>query len=293
MNMKTVICLLTFITPFMGITQTGSEIYLFDIKVEGKSISLSNPINITLHKGYDNQPFFARTEPVIYYVSAIDTGVVTDIKAYNFITKKTISITNTKEKEYSPTLTPDNKFISCIIQRESGAQDLGKYPINGGEALILINTLQVGYHAWMDENRLLLFILDDTARNSLHIYNLLTKEDKVIMNKPGRSLHQIPGQDASSFVDKSSAKEWMIKKLDNKTLNVSMIGFTLPGHEDYVWANNGLLMMSDGLKIYSYQPGSIKGWQTINFMNNNPLIKGITRMAINADNTKLAVVVSE
>ena len=291
--MKTIIGVLTFIVPFMSIAQTGSEIYLFDMKVEGKSISLSNPINITQHKGYDNQPFFAKTEPVIYYASAVDTGLVTDIKAYNYVTKKTTSITNTKEKEYSPTLTPDNTFISCIIQRESGAQDLAKYPVSGGVPLVLINHLKVGYHSWMDENRLLLFILDDTAKNSLHIYNLLTKEDRIIINKPGRSLHQIPGQDASSFVDKFSAKEWMIKKLDNKTLHISMIGLTLPGHEDYVWINNGRLLMSDGLKIYAYQPGSNQGWQTINFMNKYPFIKGITRLAINADNTKLAVVVSE
>ena len=72
-----------------------------------------------------------------------------------------------------------------------------------------------------------------------------------------------------------------------------MIGLTLPGHEDYVWINNGRLLMNDGLKIYAYQPGSNQGWQTINFMNKYPFIKGITRLAINADNTKLAVVVSE
>ena len=291
--MKKVIGFMSLILPFMGMAQTGSEIYLFDMKVEGKSISLSNPINFTQHKGYDNQPFFARTEPVIYYASAVDTGVVTDVKAYNYKTKKTIFITNTKEKEYSPTLTPDNKFISCIIQRESGAQDLGKYPVNGGQPLVLINHLKVGYHSWMDENRLLLFILDDTSSNSLHLYNLVTKEDKVIIKKPGRSLHQIPGQDASSFVDKSFPKEWLIKKLDNKTFNITLVAPTISGHEDYVWANNGQLIMSDGQKFYSYQPGSNQGWQMINFQNSNPFIKGITRMAINADNTKLAVVVSE
>jgi Tol biopolymer transport system component len=151
--------------------QTGSEIYHFDLKVKGGQVVLSNGKNITNHKGYDNQPFFHPSQPVIYYSSFDDSGR-SDIKYYNYERKETMNLTLTHEREYSPTVTPDGQSISCIIQRDNGAQDLGKYPINGGKPEVLINHLKIGYHAWAGENKLLLFILDDSSHNSLHYYDL-------------------------------------------------------------------------------------------------------------------------
>src|SRR5262245_31410848 len=109
-------------------SQAGSEIYLFDLKIENGRITISNGMNITNHKGYDNQPYFHPTKPIIYY-SSFDDSARSDLKYYNYETHQTGSLTVTREREYSPTVTPDEKFISCIIQRDDGSQDLGKYPI--------------------------------------------------------------------------------------------------------------------------------------------------------------------
>ncbi len=290
--MKRLTCFLAFILPLAAIAQTGSEIYLFDMKAEDKKIILSGPVNITQHKGYDSQPYFASNDPVIYYTAGNDSGS-TDINTYNYNTKKTGNFTSTKESEFSPTLTPDKKFISCIIQRQTGAQDLGKYPLDGRAPVILVNNLIVGYHSWIDNNSLLLFILDDRVNSSLHYYNLTTKEDKPIIKNPGRSLHKIPGGDAMSFVDKSLPNEWMIKKLDCKTISITNICTTITGHEDLCWTNKGLILMSNGEKIFYYQPGSNAGWQLISFAGNNAAFKNITRIAVNDANTKLAIVAGE
>ena len=120
------------VTSFTAIAQMGSEILLFDLKIKKNKITLSNPKNITNHPGYDNQPGFNRDEPVVYYSSFNDEGR-SDIKSYNYQTGVTTSVTTTNEREYSPTQTPDKNYISCIIQRDNGAQDLGKYPLTGGE----------------------------------------------------------------------------------------------------------------------------------------------------------------
>src|SRR5882757_6841126 len=136
-------CLVSF-------SQTGSEIYLFDMKFSKGQVTLSNGINITHHKGYDNQPFFHPSRPIIYYSSFNDSGR-SDIKYYNYETKETKNLTLTHEREYSPTITPDEKFISCIIQRDNGAQELAKFPINGGKPEVLVWHLKVGYHAWVGE----------------------------------------------------------------------------------------------------------------------------------------------
>jgi len=272
--------------------QTGSEIYLFDLKVTDGGVVLSNGRNITTHKGYDNQPFFHPLQPVIYY-SSFDDSDRSDIKYYNYERKETKNLMQTHEREYSPTITPDGQFISCIIQRDNGAQDLGKYPVTGGKPEILISHLKIGYHAWAGENKLLLFVLDDSIHNSLHYYDLSKNADTVIAENIGRSLHKIPGQNAMSFVQKVSDKLSLIKRFDMNTGVISTIVATLPGQDHFTWLQNDMLLMSDGNKLFVSQDKLDSKWQSVIIKGDTTMLKGVTRLATNSNNTKLAVVVSE
>jgi hypothetical protein len=269
--------------------QTGSEIYLFDLQSKQAKLTLSNPKNITNHTGYDNQPSFHADKPLVYYSSFNDDGR-SDIKIFNYKTGATTNLTKTTEREYSPTLTLDKKFISCIIQRDNNAQDLGKYPVEGGSSTIIIDNLIVGYHAWIDDSRLLLFVLGEPQ--TLRLYDTKTKTDKILAEKIGRSLHSIPGQNAMSFVHKISDNEWIIKRFDKTTEAITDIVTTLPGREDLCWTPDGKIIMSDGSKIYWLDPAKEKKWIEIT-MNANEKIKGITRFAINKKGNKLAVVIAE
>ena len=252
--------------------QTGSEIFLFDLKIENGQPVLSNGVNITNHKGY--------------------------VKYFNLETRETKNFTLTHEREYSPTITPDGNFISCIVQRDNGAQDLIKYPIGGGKPEILINHLKIGYHAWAGENKLLLFVLDDSLHNSLHYYYLGKNADTVIAENIGRSLYKIPGQNAMSFVQKTSEKTSVIKKFDMSNGVISTIVATLPGQDFFTWLQNGLVLMSDGTRLYYHQESAFqetkdKGWQPVIIEVDSAIFKGVTRLATNPANNKLAVVVSE
>ena len=289
--MKTKWLLLSLFISRLVVAQSGTEIYLLDIQFKNNQLNLSHGKNISNHPGYDSQPFFHRSQPVIYYASFNDSGR-SEIKMYNYQNDITRNLTFTNEREYSPTLTPDGKFISCIIQRDNGAQDLGKYPVEGGEPIILIDKLTVGYHAWIDNNSLLLFVLDDTVSNSLHYYNLLTKEDKVLVKNPGRSLHKIPGKEALSFIEKKSDNEWLIREFDVKTQSVTTITTTLPKREDLCWLNDGTILMSDGTKLYSFNAKKEKDWIEI-AMPATISTKGISRLAVNKANDKLAIVMAE
>src|SRR5689334_247750 len=144
-----------FAVSLTALAQTGSEIYLADLEITEVGISLSNQKNITNRKGYDNQPYFHPNKPIVYFSSFNDQEEA-DIKTYNYRNNKTELFTQTNEREYSPTVTPDEKFLSCIIQRDDGAQDLGKFPIKGGPPQILIKNLIVGYHAWINRDQLAL-----------------------------------------------------------------------------------------------------------------------------------------
>jgi hypothetical protein len=288
--MKTIIAFAFQLCSLVGFAQTGSEILLFDLSIKKDKLVLSNPKNITNHVGYDNQPSFHADQPLIFYSSFNPDGR-SDIKSYDHKSGETRSLTQTTEREYSPTLTPDKQFVSCIIQRDDGAQNLGKYPVGGGQPTVLIDNLIVGYHVWVDQDRLLLFVLGEPQ--TLHLYNVKTKEDKVLAEKIGRSLHSIPGQNAMSFVHKISDSEWIIKRFDGATSEISTLIKTLPGREDLCWTPQGRIIMSDGTRIYSIDPLNEKEWSEVSIKFGGEQLKGVTRLSLNSKGNRLAVVVSE
>lgn len=286
--------LLSFVLIFPGIVihaQTGTEILLFNIKTESNQLIFSDPVNITKHKGYDNQPYFHPAKPYIYYSSFNDSGR-SDIKMYNYETKETTQLTKTDEREYSPVVTPDEKYISCIIQRDNGDQDLAKYPIKGGRPEVLINHLKVGYHAWASKNMVLLFVLGDST-NTLHLYDLSKKTDEILAENIGRSLHKIPGENAMSFVKIISPNTNQIQKLNLENGTISQITNTIPGQEHIAWLQQNVLIMGKGTGLYLFDLKKNDGWQPVFIEGDASLLKGITRLAVNESRTKLAVVVSE
>ncbi len=287
---KIILCLCSLFAVNVSFGQPATEIYLFDLSIKKDKVSISNPINITNHKGYDNQPSFHPEKTIIYYSSTNDDGR-TDIRSYDYKTKQTKSITETTEKEYSPTVTPDGQYLSCIIQRDNGAQDLGKYPIDGGEPIVLIDNLIVGYHVWADNSHLGLFILG--TPNTFHYYLLPMKKDAALAENIGRSLHKIPGESAIGFIHKASEKEWVIKKLQTETMQISNVGTTLSGSEDLTWLPSGKIVMSDGTKLFYLQPDKGQNWNAVEIESGPNVLKGITRLASSNNGKKLAVVVTE
>ncbi len=277
----------------LSLTVFSQEIFLFDMVVTADGIILSGAKNITKHAGYDNQPSFHPDLPIVYYTSAIDS-TNTDIKSYNFETGETKPFTSTKENEFSPTVTPDKKFISCNISAQGITEPrLGKFPASGGTPVILIKNLIVGYHGWIDNSSLLLFVLRDSITNDLHYYNLDTKFDTVIATGIGRSLKKIPGEAAMSYVDKSIPELWSIKRFDLRSRAITSIAPTLKGSEDFTWIENGTLLMSGGQKIFSLYPKGKEGWKPLTIEGESSMLKNVTRLAANPAHTKLAVVVGE
>ena len=277
--------------------QTSTDILLFDLKIEDGEPVLSNGTNITNRKGYDNQPFFHPSKPLIYFAAFNDSNR-SDIRIYNISTGQTENFTNTRDSEYSPTVTADGNGISCILQRDNGAQDLVRYGMKGGKPEVLIFHLKVGYHAWVDENRLFLFVLDDTSRNSLHFYYLDKNADTVVAENIGRSLHRIPGQNAMSFVQRISDKLSVIKRYDLGTGLVSNIVYTVPGQDHLTWLSDGTILMSDGKEIFYHRyraDGELKDkvWKPVRVETGGSLLKGVSRLAVDGGNSRIAIVVNE
>ena len=101
-----------------------------------------------------------------------------------------------------------------------------------------------------------------------------------------------------SFVQKVADKQFVIKKFDMSTGIITTIINALPGQDQICWLQNGILLTSDGSKLFSYQESSFievkdRKWQPVIPDSDVAMLKGVTRLATNSDNTKLAIVVSE
>jgi hypothetical protein len=289
MNPLAAVAFLLF--PLLAAAQPSTDICLYDVAVKARTVVLSHPRNITPHAGYDNQPFFHATQPLLYYAASAEGGR-TDLRAYNYQTGASQLLTVTPEREYLPTLTDDQQFLSCIIQRDNGQQDLGQYPVAGGPPTVLINTLKVGYHAWVDRTHLLLVVVAAPA-NELHYYDLATGRDSVLARNSFRCPKRIPNQAAVSFLEKTPRGTWLIRRFDAQTKAITTIAPGLEGSEDLAWTRKGLLLMSNGERIYCRTPGARGRWQPVRMKGAALPLKHASRLALNPANNQLAVVVSE
>jgi hypothetical protein len=297
---RTLLWASTFLSFYNCIAQNNTEIYLFDMKVDKGQVTLSNGINITNHQGYDNQPSFHPSKPWIYYTSSEDSASIdsSDIKIYNYQAKHTTRFTNTTDREFSPIVTPDGRFVSCVLQRRNGDQDLVEYTIDGSKPKVLINHLKIGYYVWASDNSLFLFVLDDSTHYSLHYYQLANDLDTVVAENIGRGVNKIPGQNAMTFVQKISDTLSVLKRFDLSSGAVSNIIYTVRGKDQLTWLQDNTVLMSDGKQIFYYKVNPYiefkdKKWKPVTMVGQVHKFKSITRLATNADNTKLAVVVSE
>ncbi len=269
--------------------QPATEIYLFDVNMRGGDIKLRNGQNITNHEGYDNQPFFHPREPTIYFVSADSTGQA-DIFTFNYVTGEKRQFTRTPENEFSPTVTPDQRYVSCIIQRMNGDQDLAKIPIDGGDPIVVINNRMVGYHAWGDDDHVAVFTLP--APFQLYLVGFKNQPDTLVAVDIGRSLHRIPGQNAISFLQ-NQPDGWHIQKFDLRSRKVTTILLSPAGSVDMAWTQKGQIVISRGRKLYYCDPNkSTTIWKEIQIESGSP--EGdVTRIAVSKDGKKMAIVVNE
>lgn len=286
--MKKILVLL-FISNLL-FAQNGTEIFLLDISESGGTITLSNPKNITNRRGYDNQPFFHPNQPLLYYTAMQDGQ--TDIWSYNLKTGVGLQITNTIDSEYSPTVTPDQKYLSCIVQRKSnGDQDLVKYNIKNPTETQLIfesqKTGKIGYQAWLNPNELITFVLGELQ--TLHYQSLTEKKDIVVAPNIGRSLHLIPKQKAFSFVQQID-KKWLIRSFNPQENTITDIAESSPDSEHYnTWLSENIIFESRNTDIFSYNLIT-KEWKSVSLPDMLPKRK-ISRMAVKGN--KIAIVIEE
>lgn len=181
--------------------------------------SVSDVVNVTPAKGANFQPAFTRDGGAVLYAS--DRSGSNNIYRYDIASGKTVAVTQVPHNLYSPTPLPDGSGFSAIrvvnadpnYGIESKEPSLWRFGWDGKEIAPAVPTMRVGYHAWIDDQRLALFIVDDVAERNAHqavLFNRATGKATPLTTKPGRSLGRAPDGRRALFVDQADPAHWRI-----------------------------------------------------------------------------------
>ncbi|WP_419164188.1 hypothetical protein [Candidatus Palauibacter sp.] len=262
----------------------STDIWMAALVREGGVLSIPDLGGATDRDGYDNQPSFLLDGSAILHTAALDRTQTEIMRLAEPGTSE--RLTNTAEaSEFSALQIPGQDAFSAIHEIR-GRQYLWRYALSGEPLGPIFATAEpVGYHAWANEHVVAMFILGDPP--TLQVGDAVSGEIQVVAERPGRSIHRIPGTEEISFVRKVSDEEWWIERLDPVAGTTERITQTLPGREDYAWTPEGEMVMGDGSRLYAWSPSS--EWTEIADFSDLG-VAGITRLAVSPAGDRIAIV---
>jgi len=260
-----------------------TEVYLGDLAAAQASrktgaVADLTLVNISNNPGYNNQPSFTPDGRAVLFSSNRD-GKQTDIYRYDIASKALTQLTHTTESEYSPLVTPDGKGFSVIRVEADKTQRLWRFDLDGtNPRLVLENIKQVGYHVWIDDHRLALFVVGTQGQPStLQLADTTTGTAVVIDRNIGRSLLKRPGGNTISYVSKQTTP-WMVKEFDPDTKEIRDLTPVVNGSEDCAWQTGSRLLMAHDAKIFLWDKTGTAWTETGDFSSSG--VKNITRLAV-------------
>jgi Tol biopolymer transport system component len=280
--------------------QTATDIHLFPMKGGVESLAAARPQPMAAEPGYENQPFFDPDGQRVLFTANRD-GRQTDIYEFDRRSGATRQLTRTPEGEYSPTI-PRVRPAAASLSRDGftvirveadGTQRLWQFDREGRNPVLVFTDIKpVGYHAWIDADRLALYVLGDPA--TLQTARISTGKAEIVARDVGRTLRVVPGTSRVSFVQREGGGTYAIRSMDPATGTSEVITGTVEGSldRDYEWMPDGrTLLMSAGTKVFAWTQG-VPGWREILDVGPHRL-GAVTRLAVSPGADALAVVTAE
>lgn len=269
------------------------DIYLVPLTGGLASMKGAAPQPLSTAPGYDNQPCFTSDGARVLFAANRD-GKQTDIYAFSRADRRVTQLTTTPTNENSPTPLPDGGF-SVVMSEMDKTQRLWKFDAAGkNQQMLLTDVKPVGYHAWIDADKVVLFVLGPPA--TLQIASLKTGKAEIVATDVGRSLHRIPGTPLASFVHHETSGEYWVKQLDVATRKIDPIVKAVAGSSDrdMAWMPDGrTILMSSGTKVFSWTRGAAAdAWVEV-FDATAFKLGAVTRLAVSPKGDAVAIVVAE
>ena len=275
-----------------------TEVYLAGLSRQDGRLTVGKPDNISNSPGYDNQPFFTPDGAGLLFTSGRG-GVKsacgspqTDIYRYDLANRSVTQVTDTPECEYSPNVTPDGG-ISVIRVEADGTQRLWRFTADGkNPALVLTDIKPVGYHAWLDEKTLALFVLGQPA--TLQVARVGAGPGEIVASNIGQSIVRMPGGGASFVQQDGQGAERTLTvtqvTVENGKPATRRLTTAVPGSTQahLAWMPDGTLLMTHEGWLHAWRSGAAS-WERIADLGSLGL-RNVTRLAVSGKGDRLAVV---
>ena len=269
-----------------------TDVYLVSL-ADPAAWTAESVTNISAAPGYDNQPSFMRDSRSVLFASG-RAGGQTDIYRYWIADRKLTQLTTTAESEYSPTVVPAGNGFSVTQVEADSTQRLWQFSFaaraGGGlePSVVLPDVKPIGYHAWVDADTVMVFVLGQPA--TLQRASPGSALTETVAEGIGRSLVAIPGTRAVSFTTRDENGVWWIKRYDADTREVrTLIHAVEGGGEPHTaWSRDGRLFMASGTRVFSWKEGAAD-WSPVGDLAAAP-VKDVSRLAVSPDGRWLAFV---
>ena len=279
-------------------TPPATDIYVAELRVADRRVSVSAPVNVTARPGYDNQPFFLPNGRSFLYTS-VHEDAQADIYRYDLDRQISVRVTATPESEYSPTPLPEGNGFSVVRVEADSTQRLWAFNADGSRPRLVLDSIKpVGYHAWANAHTLLLFVLGSPATLQMADARSPGAPGEVLARDIGRSLQRIPGREAVSFVQRDSVAGASLQELDVRTHRVTKLVQAPPGGggsgggggaDFFVWTLQGIVLTARGTTLYQWDPQRGGDWEPVADFASAGLTN-VTRLAVSPKGDRLAIV---
>jgi WD40-like Beta Propeller Repeat len=285
----TTLCLAASLAPANPAAgQAATDIHLLEIaEREGRVLVLGAPARVTDRDGYDNQPAFTADGTALLYTSIRDGQA--DTYRHDLRTGEASRVTATAESEYSPTPWPGRGGRFSVVRVEADStQRLWSFEPDGSDPrLVLHDVAPVGYHAWIDPDRLALFVLGDPP--TLRLADTRRGFARVVARGIGRSIQAIPGRAAVTFTQ-AVGEQWWIREYDVERRQIRSVARMQGPDEYHAWTPGGSLLAAHGTGLYQWHDAGTGEWRLVADLAESGLGR-VTRVAVSPDGRRLAVVV--
>lgn len=268
----------------------GTDIYLVRLRGPAGGEVADPPVNLTHRPGYDNQPAFTPDGAALLFTSIHDDGQA-DIYRLDLATRAITQLTHTRESEYSPTPLPTGTGFSVVRVESDSAQRLWAFAANGSAPVLLLPDIApVGYHVWLDDHTLALYVLGHP--DALEIADTQTGDARPIAHDIGRSLQRVPGGTRFSFLLRADSA-WDLETADPAVPDGALRRVArMPAGAGYVvWESPTSVLTAAGTILYrmDVSRGAAAKWTPIADFGEEGL-RDVSRLALSPDGAWLAFV---
>ena len=275
--------------PNAPVNPLDTDVLLAELRWEGAGPpTIGEPINPTRRVGYDNQPHFLPDGSGFWYTVIDDHTGQADIWRYDIADARVSRVTmSSPESEYSATPLPDGTGISTIRVEADSTQRLWRFDPDGtDEAVILPDVAPVGYHAWADENTVVMFVLGNPP--TLQRGDVRTGIAEVVAENIGRSIQSMPGSNDVSYVQRRDDGTTAVMRLPADGSEAEVLVDGIDGGDFHAWTPDGTLLMASGGVVHAWSGDVGAGWISIADFTQLGVV--ISRLAVSPDGSQIALV---